>query len=81
VLFGSDYPHPEGLAAPLDYLETLRSEHLDDATIRQVMSTNGNALLNLPAAPDRKGGPSVTPVPQNAERCLPPSTSIQFPVR
>ena len=50
VLFGSDYPHPEGLAAPLDYLDTLRSEHLDDATIRQVMSTNGNALLGLPTA-------------------------------
>ena len=50
VFFGSDYPHPEGLAAPLDYLDTLRSEHLDDATIRQVMSTNGNALLGLPTA-------------------------------
>ena len=50
VLFGSDYPHPEGLAEPLDYLETLRSAHLDDATIRQVMSANGNALLKLPAA-------------------------------
>ena len=24
VLFGSDYPHPEGLAEPLDYLDTLR---------------------------------------------------------
>ena len=24
VLFGSDYPHPEGLAEPLDYMETLR---------------------------------------------------------
>jgi predicted TIM-barrel fold metal-dependent hydrolase len=50
VLFGSDYPHPEGLAAPLDYLETLRSEHLDDATIRHVMSSNGNALLGMPTA-------------------------------
>ncbi len=50
VLFGSDYPHPEGLAAPLDYLDTLRSEHLDDATIRQVMSANAHTLLGLPAA-------------------------------
>ena len=24
VLFGSDYPHPEGLAEPLEYLDTLR---------------------------------------------------------
>jgi len=47
VLFGSDYPHPEGLAEPLDYLETLREEQLDDTTVRQVMSENGNALLGL----------------------------------
>ncbi len=50
VLFGSDYPHPEGLAEPLDYLETLRAEDLDDATIRRVMSDNGNALFGLPVA-------------------------------
>jgi predicted TIM-barrel fold metal-dependent hydrolase len=50
VLFGSDYPHPEGLAEPLEYLDTLRGEQLDDATIRQVMSTNANALLGLAAA-------------------------------
>jgi predicted TIM-barrel fold metal-dependent hydrolase len=50
VLFGSDYPHPEGLAAPLDYLETLHAGHLDDATIRRVMSDNGNALLGLSTA-------------------------------
>jgi predicted TIM-barrel fold metal-dependent hydrolase len=50
VLFGSDYPHPEGLAAPLDYLETLASAELDDAIIRRVMSDNGNALLGLPSA-------------------------------
>lgn len=49
VLFGSDYPHPEGLAEPLDYLDTLRGE-LDDTTIRQVMSTNANALLGVPIA-------------------------------
>jgi predicted TIM-barrel fold metal-dependent hydrolase len=50
VLFGSDYPHPEGLAEPLDYLDTLRAEQLDDATIRRVMSENGNALFRLPLA-------------------------------
>ncbi len=47
VLFGSDYPHPEGLAEPLDYLDTLRAEDLDDATIRRVMSENGNALFDV----------------------------------
>src|SRR5439155_3272597 len=50
VLFGSDHPHPEGLAEPLDYLDTLRDEHLDDAAIRRIMSDNGNAPLGLPAA-------------------------------
>ena len=50
VLFGSDYPHPEGLAEPLDYLDTLRGAQLDDTTIRQVMSTNANALLGVPIA-------------------------------
>ena len=48
--FGSDYPHPEGLAEPLEYLDTLRDAQLDDTTIRQVMSTNANALLGVPMA-------------------------------
>ena len=50
VLFGSDYPHPEGLAEPLDYLDTLRDAQLDDTTIRHVMSANANALLGVPMA-------------------------------
>jgi predicted TIM-barrel fold metal-dependent hydrolase len=50
VLFGSDYPHPEGLAEPLDYVTTLRREHLDDAAIRRIMSDNGNALLGFGVA-------------------------------
>ena len=50
VLFGSDYPHPEGLAEPLDYLDTLRDQQVDDTTVRHVMSDNGNALLGLSTA-------------------------------
>jgi predicted TIM-barrel fold metal-dependent hydrolase len=51
VVFGSDYPHPEGLAEPLDYFDHL-AEYPDidaDAT-RRIMSENANALLGLAAA-------------------------------
>ena len=50
MLFGSDYPHPEGLAEPLDYLDHARGPKLDDTAIRQVMSTNANELLGVPIA-------------------------------
>ena len=43
ILFGSDYPHPEGLANPLDYLKEL--EGLDDASVRRIMSDNLKGLL------------------------------------
>lgn len=43
VLFGSDYPHPEGLANPLDFAEALVG--LTDGQIRSIMSANANQLL------------------------------------
>lgn len=48
VVFGSDYPHPEGMARPVEYVDFL-AEHasLDDATVRKVMCENGNELLGL----------------------------------
>lgn len=46
VLFGSDWPHPEGLAEPRAFFDLLAP--CDDATIRQVMRTNGAELLGLP---------------------------------
>ena len=49
VLFGSDYPHPEGLASPLDFLGPLSS--LDEATLRKVMRDNMAELLDLPSCP------------------------------
>ncbi len=49
VLFGSDYPHPEGMAEPLSYLDELAG--LGDAAIRRIMSENANALLGLDAPP------------------------------
>jgi predicted TIM-barrel fold metal-dependent hydrolase len=48
VLFGSDYPHPEGIGEPLDYLDSLKS--FDDDVVRKVMSENGHRLLALTAA-------------------------------
>ncbi|MCR9096449.1 MAG: amidohydrolase [bacterium] len=43
ILFGSDYPHPEGLPAPLDYLREV--EPFDDADRERIMSTNLQTLL------------------------------------
>jgi predicted TIM-barrel fold metal-dependent hydrolase len=45
VLFGSDYPHPEGLAEPADFVDGLAG--LDDADIRLIMRDNTRALLGL----------------------------------
>ena len=44
VLFGSDYPHAEGLAEPLAFLNDLHG--FSDAEVEQVMSSNALALLN-----------------------------------
>ncbi len=45
VLFGSDYPHPEGLRRPADFVERL--DGCDPATTRKVLRTNTGALLGL----------------------------------
>ena len=42
ILFGSDYPHAEGLAEPTDYVHDLKG--YDEEEIRQVMRENGLAL-------------------------------------
>jgi predicted TIM-barrel fold metal-dependent hydrolase len=44
VLFGSDYPHPEGLANPLDFLNELSKLGADDQ--QRIMSTNLKTLLD-----------------------------------
>jgi predicted TIM-barrel fold metal-dependent hydrolase len=44
VIFGSDWPHPEGNVEPLDYLESL--EGLDAAGVRQVMRDNALSLVS-----------------------------------
>jgi predicted TIM-barrel fold metal-dependent hydrolase len=43
VLFGSDFPHPEGLATPIDYAEGLKG--LTDEEIRMIMRENTAGLL------------------------------------
>ena len=48
VVFGSDYPHPEGLADPVSYVKELDS--LSDEDIRRVMGGNLAEALKLPAA-------------------------------
>jgi predicted TIM-barrel fold metal-dependent hydrolase len=45
VLFGSDYPHPEGLADPVSYADEL--EGLDEESIRKIMGGNLSTLLNV----------------------------------
>ncbi len=46
VLFGSDYPHPEGLREPIDFVHLLAG--CDPATTRKVLRANTAELLGLP---------------------------------
>jgi predicted TIM-barrel fold metal-dependent hydrolase len=43
VVFGSDYPHVEGLAVPTDFLEEI--DKLPDADIRKIMRDNARTLV------------------------------------
>jgi predicted TIM-barrel fold metal-dependent hydrolase len=45
VLFGSDYPHPEGLAEPASYVDELAG--LPDESIRKIMGANLAALMGV----------------------------------
>jgi predicted TIM-barrel fold metal-dependent hydrolase len=55
VLFGSDYPHPEGMREPLEYRDYLDKTDLDENVKRKIMSDNGNALLGGAAASPTQG--------------------------
>jgi predicted TIM-barrel fold metal-dependent hydrolase len=48
VLFGSDYPHPEGLRLPQDYLELIAGQNA--TTQRKVLRGNTAKLIGLEAA-------------------------------
>jgi len=43
LLFGSDYPHAEGLADPMSYVDEL--EGFDDDEIRKFMRDNADGLI------------------------------------
>ena len=44
ILFGSDWPHAEGLAEPSDFALDLRRNGFGDEEIRQIMDSNGRVL-------------------------------------
>jgi predicted TIM-barrel fold metal-dependent hydrolase len=46
VLFGSDYPHPEGLADPASYIDELAG--LPGETVRKIMGGNLSNLVTTP---------------------------------
>ena len=45
VLFGSDYPHPEGMTDPISFVDELKG--LDDQAIRRVMGGNLSRLMHV----------------------------------
>jgi predicted TIM-barrel fold metal-dependent hydrolase len=45
VMFGSDYPHPEGVAEPVDFAKRL--EGLSDDQIRMIMRDNAASLFGI----------------------------------
>jgi predicted TIM-barrel fold metal-dependent hydrolase len=45
VLFGSDYPHPEGMADPISFVDEL--EGLDEQAVRNVMGANLARLMRV----------------------------------
>ena len=49
ILFGSDFPHPEGLADPVGFIDEL--SHLDDGLIRKIAGDNLGRLMNVQNAP------------------------------
>ncbi|MBY0399541.1 amidohydrolase, partial [Myxococcota bacterium] len=50
ILFGSDWPHGEGLASPLDFTKEL--DGFSEAEVRRVMRDNVLELLGQPKASD-----------------------------
>ncbi len=49
LLFGSDWPHAEGLAEPTAFAWDLRRHHFDENEIRTIMVDNGRALTRRAA--------------------------------
>jgi predicted TIM-barrel fold metal-dependent hydrolase len=53
VLFGSDYPHPEGLADPVSYVQEL--EGAPTEVVRKIMGGNLARLMNVDDSVLRSG--------------------------
>jgi len=51
VLFGSDFPHPEGLADPIAFADEIGD--LDDESIAKIMGGNLARLMNIENTPAR----------------------------
>ena len=51
VLFGSDFPHPEGLADPITFVDDL--EGMDQANVAKVMGGNLARIMNVDNTPTR----------------------------
>jgi predicted TIM-barrel fold metal-dependent hydrolase len=47
IVFGSDFPHSEGLGTPLDYVKHL--DTMAPAAVREIMRSNAAQLCGLPA--------------------------------
>jgi predicted TIM-barrel fold metal-dependent hydrolase len=47
VLFGSDYPHPEGLAEPRKYVDELRGQGCSEERVAKIMGGNLARLMNV----------------------------------
>jgi predicted TIM-barrel fold metal-dependent hydrolase len=43
ILFGSDFPHAEGLSEPLSFLDELENFSADE--VRRIMRDNGRSLV------------------------------------
>ncbi|BBY97080.1 amidohydrolase family protein [Mycolicibacterium fallax] len=48
VIFGSDWPHPEGLADPITLVDDLVAHGIDEAGVRKVMGGNLIDLFQVP---------------------------------
>ena len=51
LLFGSDWPHAEGLAEPTDFAWDLRRHDFGEDEIRTIMRDNGRELTVRAAGP------------------------------
>ncbi len=64
VLFGSDYPHPEGLADPASYVDELAG--LPDETVKKIMGGNLARLMNV-----ERRGPAVSTTRESGPHTIP----------